>query len=609
MPTETRDSTGPGPSSTPGTGEDPVLGAPQRQPTSQQEFANRPALGQQSVAPASYQSTENRPSPIGRPLTVRSDLPDVFEDLNLRDAIATALGNTEVVRSLGGQIIQNPTAVATVFDVDLRRSDPFFGEAASLAPFDPTFELNSGFQKNDDVFNNILIGGGANEVQQDLFNWNYTLAQTSRAGTRFAISGLTQHDNNNATQNLFDHAWTQSLEASIRQPLLQGAGIEFNELAGPQSGLGLRNSNGIVLARLNTEISQAQFERNVRDFVQEVIQAYWQLYFAYRSYEAAKEAHESAREIWETVRTRYENNLPGGEADREAFARDRLIQLETRMMTLISGDSSRSPGIYQAEANLRRLMGIGISEDEILLRPSDQPGDVELPYDWQVLVQTALANRVELQEQELRVRQRENEVLVARNFTLPRLDAVALWRNNGFGDDRFGSGLIPGTADQRFSSSQKDFYSLDHQEWEFNLQFAVPLGRRLPFEALRNAEINLRKERAVLQEMREEVEFELAQALRSFDLAYFRLSMADRQLAAASDAYRARQTLFEIDKISIDDLTTAQQNLLDAETNYFQALTDYELARIRIQQLRGTLLNEVMQEIVEPDSYLLPAPR
>lgn len=562
---------------------------------------NQGQVSEQGVVPAAFESRIG-PHRSSRPRTVRSRLPETFWNLSLNQALKVALSDAEVIRSLGGQIMINPEGAATIYDPIVQESNPFFGSAAAQSQFDPTLQINASFQKNDDVFNNILIGGGANEVTQDLLNWNYTISKRNARGTLFSISGLTQHDYNNATQNVFDHAWTQALEASIRKPLLQGAGLEFNQIAGPDATIGLRGSNGILVAKVNTEISQAQFEGNIRDFVGEFVSAYWQLYLAYRNYDAAKQARETALQTWEVVKARYDQKLVGGEADREALAKERLLRFDAEVATAVSGEGNASLGIYQAEANLRRLMGLPAAGEYEIIKPIDEPSDVELPYDWQILINTAMQNRLELKEQELRVRRREYEYVVAKNFTLPRLDAVALWRNNGFGDDRFGNGTRFGSPDQRFSSSQEDFLSGDHQEWEFNLQFAVPIGRRLQFDALRHADINLRRERAVLEEQKLSVEHSLGQALRSLDLNYLRLETAKQQLIAAERALKSRQALFEIDKITLDELITTQQNLADVTNNFYRTLVDYELARIQIQLERGTLASDFLGVGKRPNS-------
>ena len=46
-------------------------------------------------------------------------------------------------------------------------------------------------------------------------------------------------------------------------------------------------NQGVVLARLNTDIALADFEASVRNLVSDVEVAYWELYFAYRNLDAA----------------------------------------------------------------------------------------------------------------------------------------------------------------------------------------------------------------------------------------------------------------------------------------------------------------------------------
>ncbi len=52
--------------------------------------------------------------------------------------------------------------------------------------------------------------------------------------------------------------------------------------------------NGVLLARVNTDISIAEFEAGVRDLVSNVENAYWDLYFAYRDLDAKITARDSA---------------------------------------------------------------------------------------------------------------------------------------------------------------------------------------------------------------------------------------------------------------------------------------------------------------------------
>ena len=56
--------------------------------------------------------------------------------------------------------------------------------------------------------------------------------------------------------------------------------------------------NGVLLARLNTDVSLADFQTATRNLVSDVENAYWELYFAYRDLHAKKVARDSALLTW-----------------------------------------------------------------------------------------------------------------------------------------------------------------------------------------------------------------------------------------------------------------------------------------------------------------------
>ena len=152
-------------------------------------------------------------------------------------------------------------------------------------------------------------------------------------------------------------------------------------------------------------------------------------------------------ETWNVVKARFDNDLEGGEADKEAQAREQYYQFQQQVVAALNGDPQTGVrGILQAEADLRRLIGLPQSDGSII-RPTQEPFMGSVAYDWNALLQTALLQRVELRQQLWQIRRRELELLASKNFLLPNLDAIATFRNNGFGD-----ALIDGEGDGQFSS-------------------------------------------------------------------------------------------------------------------------------------------------------------
>jgi hypothetical protein len=90
---------------------------------------------------------------------------------------------------------------------------------------------------------------------------------------------------------------------------LRGAGVNYNRIAGPNATAGAYN--GVLLARLNTDVSLADFEAGVINLVNDVEQAYWDLYFAYRDLNAKLAGRDSALVTWRNIAERLRIGLRG----------------------------------------------------------------------------------------------------------------------------------------------------------------------------------------------------------------------------------------------------------------------------------------------------------
>ncbi len=520
-----------------------------------------------------------------RPRTTETELPTQWLKLSLDETIALSLQNAPILRSLNAQVTRNPQAVRSVLDPAIRNSDPNFGSQAALAQFDSNLTASLNHSNNDDVFNNSILGGGATEVVQDLSQATFGVNRTAWTGTQFSLDGNVTYDSNDNVSSTFPSSYNAFWQARMRQPLLQGRGMAFNRIAGPNARTGFLGTSGFLISRIDGEISTDEFEKGVVAHIDEVILAYWDLYFAVKNFETTKTARDSSLETWNTVKARFDNDLPGGEADAEAQAREQYFEFEERLFAAINGDArSASTGVYQAEADLRRLIGMPQSDDR-LLWPRDEPSPIETAYDWDCLSNHAISNRVEVRQQRRRIRQRELELLASKNFLLPRLDAIATFRNNGFGDRLTG-------GNSRFSSALTDMVSGDHNEWEFGLQLDMPVGYRQANAGVRNSELELMRERAILKETQQQVVHELGTSLRQTHQAWKSATLNFNRMKAASDAWQSRLAAYEADTVSVDRLLEAVQRLADAESRFERSQANFQVSSAAIKRDSGTLLQE-----------------
>src|SRR5262249_7054555 len=146
-----------------------------------------------------------------------------------------------------------------------------------------------------------------------------------------------------ASNNQFQQTgsdWTQNFELGFKQPLLQGAGSLYNRIAGPYDplrGIGTYlQYDGVIIARIRTDIRLADFEAGVRNFVEDVENAYWELYFAYRNLEATKSGRDSALQTWKQVHAKFETGARGGDAASEAQAREQYFFFRSSLETALN---------------------------------------------------------------------------------------------------------------------------------------------------------------------------------------------------------------------------------------------------------------------------------
>lgn len=562
-------------------------------------------------------------APLGmRPHTLcEEDLsPENYLDMTLVEAVEYALTNTKILRELGGAILKTPDQIDTKFSPSAIASDPRYGIEAALSAFDPRFSASGNFEKNDRAFNNIFFGGGTRLFKQDLNVYQTQLSKTAATGTEFSVRNFTDYNANNAPGNQFPSAWNSNVELQARQPLLQGAGVDINRIAGPRATPG--SANGVIVARVNSKISQADFELGLRDFVSNVINAYWDLYYAYRELDAKIKARDKSFTTWQKIQFLAQETGQAS-SDRQALAEEQYFRFQEEVENSLSGkqvDGTRtfsgttggtfrgSGGMQITERRLRLLIGFPITEEK-LIRPSDEPSMAEVVFDYDASVTEAMSRRSELKRQKLKTEKRELELVAARNFLLPQLDATGTYRFRGFGHDLSGGNPA---VDGQFASAWGNLVTGNFQEWQLGFELDIPIGFRKGHAAVHAAELNVARERAILFEQQRQIIHDLSNSLAEVERAYtvsktnLNRYRAAKNLVLSLEAgvKNARQTVDQLDRI-----LDAHRRLNDAEARYFLARTEYEIALKNVFFEKGAIFDYYEMHVTDGTGENQPPPK
>lgn len=518
-----------------------------------------------------------------------STLPAV--EITLQNAIQTALANSPVLRSIGGAIVTQPAAMRTVYDPGLAHANPQLGVEAALSAFDAQYSQSLFWNKIDAPRNinpTAIGGGGGGGVttffpaysNQTLGTFNNEIRKRTATGATFALRNnvsYTRTDDPSRATQLFPSAFTGFMEAEYRQPLMRGAGATYNRIVGNSPIAG--NYNGVLIARVNEDVALADFEAAVISMVSDVEQAYWELTASYRILEATVKGRESALQTYQYQQVRLE--VGTGRRDEEAQARSQYYEFEAQVQSALAGDT----GLYQREQRLRYLIGMPAS-DGSLLKPTTDPLDAKVVFDWQSALGQALTRRVEVRRQKYNVKRRELELVGARLNRQPQADFVGTYRWVGLGDHLIGNSS-GAPYNQNLVSS---ITSGQYQQWGAGVEFTAPIGLRAASNAVAHAKLSLQRERALLNETELRISHDLSASARGIDLTYqlvetnYNRYLADlRQVDVLRRRYRDGTD-------NINFLLQAQRRVVLSEVAFYRSISDYNLAIRDFHQQKGSLL-------------------
>lgn len=542
------------------------------------------------------QATPENVAYSGAPRTIIDEKPPEIWNLSLQEALHLSLVNNKMIRTrsqfLGNNsILTSPTTAPSVYDPAISETGFLFGRRgveAALSDFDAQFATQMLWGRNENATNSQFGFAPGFVNTQETGQFNSSLTKSIVTGGQFQVQHNWNYLGTNNPTTLFPSSYTGVLGFNYTQPLWAGAGSEYTRIAGPaRPGLGglIGVNQGVVIARINQDISVADFEQSVLQMVYDVEAMYWDLYLAYRQYDAEVANQKSSLQTWTETHAKHEAQLIGFGAAVDAQATENYFETRTRVEQALAN-------VYDLENQFRRLIGLGVNDGR-LIRPSDRPVQAEFLPNWEVGLVEALNRRVELRRLKWQVKSLELQLVAARNAANPQLNFVSGYQINGFGDRLIASDNADGITSEGFNSAYGSMTRGDQTAWALGFQFSVPLGLRTAKAQERNIELQLMKQRAALAAGEQDVSHELAAAIQAIHAAYtIAKTNFDRRVASEE---RVQATEQEVEAglagATVDLLLRAQASRAAAEVALFTAVVNYNKAIADLHLRQGTLLD------------------
>jgi outer membrane protein TolC len=565
-----------------------------------------------AVKTANFPGTAPMPLPkLAAPRTTDNPEAEEIWQLTLPEALRIGLDNSEVIRviSLGAQGIPQggfePTplntgagagasaalgagTLSTVYDPALQETQI----ATALANFDTTFTTSMLWGHSVTPFNNGISAGTISTQRfpiifvQDTGQFASSLQKRTMTGAVLQITHNINYLYSNSPGNVFPSAYTTNTQLQFTQPLLGGT-------AQNPSGLEA-NRAPIVIARLNADAAVWNFKAAVMAEMRSIEQQYWAL----SQQQIQLWSRETAVRLGEEIVRRERAELEAGRGTTADVA-EAQQNLENFQLAYITATSD----VITTERQLRNILGLPPADNRRII-PVTAPTEARIEPDWQSSLAQMLAYQPDIVQQQLLVRLTELQLLVARNQLLPQLNLNALYQFNGLGAklDQ-AEGVMTGQAIRAIDplisareraaglNSNPGLYK-NFQQWQVGLTFIAPIGFRAALANTRNAQYQLLRQRAFLQQIVHQQSHSLARFFLEVDANYKQFKTAQRLRQAAQIRLESARAYYEEGRtgFTIDRLLDAVSQYANAIAQEAQFKTSYNTSIAALEEAKGTLL-------------------
>lgn len=229
----------------------------------------------------------------------------------------------------------------------------------------------------------------------------------------------------------------------------------------------------------------------------------------------------------------------------------------------------RQEGLELALDAFKFNLGLGPNEQVSLemVQPEYQP----IAVDIDALTETALRSRIEVREERDRIDDARRTRAISKQNLLPQLDLNMRYEQRGFGDSLTSSFDFQDSAFNVFLSTS---YDLDRTS--DNASYAL-------------AQIDLDARRRSLKLTEYNVANEVRAAARNVERVGKSIELQERSIDFAEKQLRLATLRYQRGLASNFDIIDAENNLIQARSNYVSLVTDYHVAKMQLKRVTGTL--------------------
>jgi outer membrane protein len=482
------------------------------------------------------------------------------------------------------QVIQLTLANNTSVKIDdLTYQNAQFNILRAFAPFDPLFQVYSSVQRGTTPATVQTQGAQIASNLSQSGQFNYT--QTFQTGTNFVAGFSMSRGSDNNSLDFFNPTLQSSLNFAVTQPLLRGAGLFANRAP-------------ILIARSNLRQSRANFETQISSIILQTVDQYWTVVQSRESLLVLQKSVEQAQASYDHDKRSLEL---GAISSFDIFQSE--SELATRKVAVIQAEYA----LKENEDILRQFIGADLDPaaaamDLDLTEPFEPAGEL-LTLDAGTAITRALAKRPELHAQKEQLSVDDMSIRLAHNEMLPSLSLSGSYQSNGLGGDQFDPSVQPPilVAPGGLADALSEVGRFKYPTYGATLSLSLPIRNRAAEADLGSGEVNKRRDLYSERSLEEQIALDSRNSIHQLEQAKLSIGAAKIARDLSQKNLDAQQRKYELGAVTIffvldaqTQLATAEQNLVNAEINYQQAVASVDHAT-------GELLSRYHVQIHDPN--------
>jgi HAE1 family hydrophobic/amphiphilic exporter-1 len=456
--------------------------------------------------------------------------------------------------------------------------------------YDPTLTASLGVNSTKSANTNLAtasIDGSFNKM--DRANWNLQFQQAVKTGGTLQASWNSSRSDNNQSFSLFTPQYNGSATVTFTQPLRRNLRIDQTRAQ-------------IKIVNLDLQTSDSKFKQKVVETIANIQSQYWDLVSAIRDYDIKRNSVQLAQISLRDNRKKVEVGTLAPINITEAEA-----TLAQREVDLISSEER----ILSQENTLRALVSNNRNSEiwTQVIVPTESPDFKEYKVDLQNAITTALANRPELEQSDIALKQSDINEGLLRNNRKWQFDLTAAFGSTGVSGPQSYRNGVPQTPEALIGglgNAYKTIFTEGFTNWQVGFQVQIPLRNRSLDSQLAQQQITKRQTLMQKKNTEQSIQVDVRNAVQ-------RLETNKRQVETTGVGRRAAQAQLEGEVKRFDAglsenylVLQRQSDLSQAEYNELQALINYKKAIINLQKVMYTLLESNDFDIAKGSSSNVP---